>query len=332
MGWIKRNLFFVISVVIGLGLTGYCGYLLYSAMNDNSDAASQYNNALASLQQLQQQAPFPSKENIAVARVDEGELQKFLGDFRKRFQPFPTPPAKDDKGFSQYLEDSLVRFRAGATNAGVELPPQYEFSFSSLLGRLNYAPGAIAAWMQQLEEISAILDILYEAKINYLETICRVPVAADDSGTGDCLLQTVPVTNVWGIVTPYRITFRGFSEELAAVLEGFARSSNCFIVKSVEVTGDKSAGMAQSVQPMPQVEQSMVAYTPQVRMPVQAYVDRGGPRLPGTRGYVPRPVTPVPQAPVAAPVMPLGPTIILREEPLSVTILVDVVKLKASEH
>ena len=328
MGWIKRNLFFVISVAIGLALTGYCGYLLYSALDSNSGVSDEYKTTLASLETINQKLPFPSKENIQIARADQAKVTAFLADFRGRFQGFPLPPPEDDKGFSQYLEDSLVRFRGGATNAGVQLPPDYDFSFSSLRGKLNYPPGAIVAWMQQLQEISAILNILYAGKINFLQSLCRVPVSADDAGSGDCLLQTVPVTNVWGVVTPYKITFRGFSEELAAVMDGFARSSNCFIIKSVEVSADKTASVAEMSQATPESEPPMMAFNPAPRMPNPVFS-----RLPGLAGLrsQPPPVTPAPRAQTVAPVTPSGPVIVLREEPLSVTLLVDAVKLKA-EH
>ena len=44
------------------------------------------------------------------------------------------------------------------------------------------------------------------------------------------------MTNDAQIVTPYIIAFRGFSRDLAAVLQGFAQASNCFVVKTLNVT------------------------------------------------------------------------------------------------
>jgi hypothetical protein len=329
MAWIKRNLFFVISIAVGLLLTGYCGYLLYSSLDANSGVSDDYNTTKSNLEAIEQKTPYPSSENIQAAKADQERVHQFLTEFRKRFAPFPAPPTKDDKGFKSYLEDSLVQFRAQATNAGVQLPPDYAFAFSSLIGKLNYPPDSISPWMHQLQEISAILDILYHAKINYLASLCRVPVSIDDTGGGDCLLQAATVTNLWGVVTPYKITFRGFSTEIAAVIEGFARSSNCFIIKAIDVVPDLS------VQPMAAqsaMQQPMFAYTPMPQMPNPAYNRTMRERGPPGMRPPPAPVAQAPVVPIAVLAGPAPPAIILSENPLLVTVSVDVVKLKVSEH
>ena len=126
------------------------------------------------------------------------------------------------------------------------------------MGKLTYPTANIGPWMQELEEIDAILDILYRAKINYLSGLQRVPVSADDTGAGDFLAATT-AANQWGMVTPYKITFRGFSAEIAAVMEGFARSSNCFIIQAIVVSQDTTV---QSAVSQPPSEQPAAAYAP----------------------------------------------------------------------
>jgi hypothetical protein len=336
MVWIKRNLFFVISMAVGLLLTGYCAYLLYSSLNANSGVSEDYKSTLDNLRAMQQKPPFPSTDNIQAAKADQDKVRRFLADFRTRFASFPAPPAEDAKGFQTYLADSLVRFRAAATNAGVQLPADYSFSFSGLIGKLTYPPGNIGPWMQQLEEISAILDILYHAKINYLGGLQRAPVSADENGSADCL-PAITVTNQWGIVSPYKVTFRGFGAEIAAVMEGFARSSNCFIIKAVAVEPDRSVQPV-AVQTPPQ--QPVATYIPPPRYNPYPYpypeLNRPYDSM-GRPGFRPplRPMSPVaaaPSAPSAVAAVAAAPVTILSESPLLVTISVDVVKLKASDH
>jgi len=328
MAWIKRNLFFVIGVAVGLLLTGYCGYLLYSSVNANAGVSEDYTSKLSNLQAMQQKSPFPSTENIEAAKADQTHIRMFLANFRKRFEPFPAPPSEDERGFETYLKDSLIQFRAEATNAGVQLPPDYAFSFSGLIGRLNYPVGNIAPWMQQLEEIGAILNILYEAKINYLAGLQRAPVSPDDNAAGDCLTVTT-VTNQWGIVSPYKITFRGFSAEIAAVLEGFARSSNCFIIKAIDVAPDTSVQQSTPQQPVPPQAATSYIFPPRYASPGFSPLERER----GASRYRPAP-PPVAAAPVpgAAAAASSASLIVLSERPLLVTLFVDVVKLKASEH
>jgi hypothetical protein len=330
MAWIKRNLFFVIGAAVGLILTGYCSYLLYKSLGDNAGVSDDYKTTLSSLQDLQQKSPYPSKENVQAAKADRDRVHKFLADFTKRFEPFPAPVLTDEKGFQAYLDDTLVRFRSQAQDAGVLLPEDFEFAFGGLAGKLTYPPENIGPWMQQMEEIGSILNVLYQAKINALLALGRVPVSPDDTGSG---LASAPVTNQWGVVTPYQITFRGFSAEIGAVLEGFARSSHCFIVRSLVINPDTT------VQPMTEETaqpQGAVNWAPQYRSPAPTpRFDRYGP---GDRHGPPNFTRQAPryvQSPVysyAAPAAPAGPVTILSENPLSVTITVDVIKLKASEH
>jgi hypothetical protein len=338
MVWIKRNLLFVISVAVGLLLTGYCGYLLYNSLDANSGVSDEYKTTLGNLEGFEEKVPYPSKENIQAAKADQDRVRSFLAEFRKSFAAFPPTPVKDDKGFKIYLEENLVRFRAEAADAGVQLPPDYDFSFSGLIGKLNYSPGSITPWMRELQEMSAILKILYQAKINYLSTLCRVPVSIDDAGSVDCLLQATTVTNQWGVVTPYKITFRGFSTEIAAVMEGFARSSNCFIIKAIDVAPDTTVQPI-VVQTVAQPQPAAPAYAPPPRDPYQnppLYPGErhGGP--PGMRPpltpYRPPPVNQAPAVPNPAAAMAAPPAIILTENPLLVTISVDVVKLKTAER
>ncbi len=327
MAWIKRNLFFVITAAIGLAVTGYCGYLLYAALADNSAVGDEYTTTVNSLKDLQQKKPYPNKDNIKSAKADQDRVQAFLADFRKAFAPFPIPPKEDDRGFKDHLERTIYQLGWDATNAGVLLPDDYAFSFSQIRDKLSYSPECIVPWMQQLEEIKVICHILYRSKINYLEMLQRCPVCSDDPPGSD-YLQASSTTNQWGVVTPYKVMFRGFSTEVAAVLAGFAGSSNCFIVKDIDVTQSKA--------PLPQVVVPVApqpVYVPTPQPQPNPYLMNGGmeSRRMGERGEYSREFRrPPPQAAAApaAPPTPAGPVTILSESLLFVTVSVDIVKLK----
>jgi len=329
MAWIKRNLYFVITVAVALGVTGYSGYLLYSAVNANAEASDKYASAKSSLDDLLHKSPFPSPDNISRAEEEAKRVRTFLAEFRKPFSPFPTPPVLDVREFNTYLQKIIAQFGAEATNAGVGMHPEYAFSFSQQVNKINHPPEAIAPWMQELEEIKAILQILYTAKINYLEKIKRVAVCADDSGSDD-YIQFNNTTNQWGVVAPYMVNFRAFSAEIANVLAGVASSSNCFIVKAIYVSP--------SMVPLPDltVTQPAAAPPPQYFRPQpptdQFSQNPRGRGRPGEGGEyrIPRAYAPVQQQPVAV-AAPAGPETFLFEKPLFVTIYIDVVKLKPAE-
>jgi hypothetical protein len=333
MAWIKRNLYFVITVVLGLGVTGFCGYLLFSALDQNKADSDKYFSDKGNLENLQKKAPYPDQHNIQAAVADADRVRTFLDEFHKPFASFPQPPKLDDQQFKEHLQKTIMQFGAQATNAGVGLPPGCAFSFSSQMNVLNYASDSIAPWMQELTEIRAILQILYNAKINYLEKIKR-PAVSGEEITSDDYTQASTTTNTWGVVkTPYMVNFRAFSAEIANVLAGIAASSNCFIVKTIYVSPSREPlpqlidlqPPAPAPAPVPRYQYPLPEATPNPFM--QQNDARRGFR---ERRPVPPPMqyaTPVYQAPVA----PAGPVTIVSETPLFVTLYIDVIKLKAPE-
>jgi len=327
MAWIKRNLYFVIIVVVGLGLTGYCGYMLSAALSQNATAMASFNEATNSLIQLQNSKPFPSPENIKAMEVDGDRVRTFKGEFLKAFSGFPTPPKLNDHQFKDYLEKTISQFGAAATNAGVNMNPGYAFGFALQLPQYNFPAECIAPWMQELQEMSAILHILYGAKINYLEHLHRPLVA--DSDTSEDSFQFKTSTNANGVVTPYKLEFRAFSGEIANVLAGFAASSNCFIVKAPII--EKSMAQLPDVpQPAPP---PVVAPLPFARPRPTNPDDPFGGKSRGDPSDRRQRMAPPPQQVQASPTpaAPTAPVTILREKPFFVTLYIEVVKLKALE-
>ncbi len=324
MAWVKRNLIFLIIIAVGLGshrvwrVSSVCGVL-----GANQGISSEYSSTVDQVQTLQKATPPPTKENIDAAKADQKRVEQFLTTFKKAFAPFPTAPTVDDRGFVEHLALMLRQFGMEATNNGVQLPNDYYFSFSEQRQNVRFSAECLDPLMQEMEEVKIILRILYAAKINYLENLQRIPACQDDNSGEDCL-YTSSISNQWGLVTPYKVTFRGFSTEVASVLMGFADSSNCFVVKYLNVRP--------SFAPLPQVSDTEPAAQQQMYMQPQYAApppmdDEGGEGR-SRRNYrrqMPQQMMPTqPEATGPAP-----PETILRETPLYVTMVVDVVKLNA---
>jgi hypothetical protein len=237
MAWIKRNLFFVISMAVGLALTGYCAWLFYQDFGKNSEVAKDEADVTSQYDALvnNPKIPYPSEENIQHAREDQAQVKQLVDELRTSFTPFPTPSNLDAKGFSEYLENSIFDLKTRATNAGVTLPDNFAFAFTDQRNKLNYPTECIPLWMQQMAEIKVICDILYRAKVNTLLALRRVPMSPSNDMivTSEDLMDARIVPTPFGTATPYKIELKCFSKELAAVLDGLARSSNCFVVKNI---------------------------------------------------------------------------------------------------
>jgi hypothetical protein len=132
----------------------------------------------------------------------------------------------------------VAQLNASAKKAGVILPPQFYYGFQGQANQLNFSLAGMRTMSHQMAEIQKFCEILFDAKINRLESVARARAGVDDDNpaiSGAELTDESIRTNRLGTVYPYRLTFRCFSGELASVLEGFANSPHGFLVKAVEV-------------------------------------------------------------------------------------------------
>ena len=251
MGWIKRNLFFVIGGIIALLLLGAAGFYNYQSWDHNSAALTRLNEIYATLQQLGNQKPSPGNakvNNIQTAKDQELQVKKWIDEADNYFvpiKPVPDAPEVSSEAFASALRRTIDQLQREAVTSSVQLPPKYGFSFEAQRWIVRFAPGSLAPLAVQLGEVKTISEILFAAHVNSIDGIQRVRVSDDDTaGPQTDYLNDTSVTNDHAVLTPYVITFRGFSSELGAVLAGFASSPNGFIVNGFNVA---PAGIASQI-------------------------------------------------------------------------------------
>jgi len=247
MAWIKRNLYFVIGSAVALALMGMAGWFLYSKWQLNNDFMTKLNEDYAELGNLNSQKPHPGSgqvDNIKAAKEQRAEVIEFQKTVQKSFLRIPRPAglaevAKlTDRDVAAALSRTIFQLQRDATNASVTMPQDYSFSFQTQRPKVAFAAGSLDPIAEQLAEVKTLCDVLFRAKINSLESIRRERVSADDSAAGASqtdYLGNKSVTNELAVMTPYELTFRCFSSELASVLGGFASSPYGLIVKTINV-------------------------------------------------------------------------------------------------
>jgi len=341
MDWIKRNLAFVISAIVALGLMGVAGFYNFSGWKHNADELEKLNAAYVELTRLNTLNPHPGGgkvDNIKLAREQQKELQGYIAKVARHFLRIPAIPDTGTKvtgkEFASTLQQTIDQLQRDATNNSVILPPKYKFSFEAHLGRVQFAPGSLPLLAGQLGEIKVIASILNQAKVNALDGLRRTRVSADDAaGSPADYLEARSTTNELAVITPYEVTFRCFTPELAAVLSGMAASPHGLLVKSVNVEPVASSVATDSVMG------AAATYAPQpVATPTGdqdlAFSRRYGAAGGGGRsrfGPAAAPMTPAAPAAVAAPVARPAVQTLVKERQLRVTMLIHVVKLQPSK-
>lgn len=244
MGWLKRNMFFAIGGAAALLLLGAAGFYDFQSWSHNQKAFADLNDVYGRLTSLNQQQPSPGDtqhNNIQAAQDQARQLRQWMGETTNYFQPIaPIPkPGRtplSNSAFSDALHQTLAQLQSDAAAANVALPPQFYFSFTVDQDRLTYARGSLRPLSVQLGEVKAISEIIFKEGVNGLDGIQRVAVSPDDAGGPQTdYLTEQPVTNSMAVLVPYLVTFRGFSQDIARVLEAFAQSPHGFIVKNISV-------------------------------------------------------------------------------------------------
>jgi len=251
MGWIKRNLFFTIGGVIALLLLGAAGYYDYKSWSHNSTAFGQLNEIYGTLKEFGDQKPSPGNaktDNIKTAKDQEREVRDWVnqtGDYFKPIAPIPDLPEVTSEDFAAALRRMIVQLQREADTASVLLPPNYGFSFEAQRSLVKFAPDSLQSLAVQLGEVKTISEVLFASRVNSLDGIQRVRVSNDDTaGPQSDYGSDISVTNNLAVLTPYVVTFRGFSAELASVLGGFAVSPHGFIVTGINVQPAGAAAQA----------------------------------------------------------------------------------------
>jgi hypothetical protein len=324
MGWVKRNLYFLIGSLVALVLMGVGGFYLWSKINEEASVTEEIGKQYDLLKELSKQNPHPGEagsktDNVQAAKDQDKALRAYVAKARGYFQrttPIPDAPKVTGAEFATQLPNTVAQMTREAQQASVLFPTNYYFSFEAQRQLVTFDPASLDKLAVSLGDIKALCEILFNAKINYLEAVKReVLSATNDTQSGDYLsLKTV--STPLAELTPYELDFRCFSAELAAVLSGLANSPYGIVVKTVNVE--------------PAVVNSDIN-TPGNFVPPNAQFPPPFVQRPRTREErYNLPAMQYSSPPVAAPPPPVMPTQVtfLTEHPLRVTLQVVFIKLK----
>lgn len=318
MSWAKRNLYFLISCIVAVVLLGAAGWYCYTEWQGNNASWDALNQAYVQLKQISDEPITPNQENVHTARAQVKDIQALNGNLRQYLTPIPPIPTNasklDDRALAPAIRDTIRQLRVDA-GANITLPLDYAFSFSAQRDKTAYVPQSWGQLAQQLGEVKAICDILFSNRINSLESIQREHTADDLNAAAQQpdYMEFVGVTNNNTVMTPYQVIFQCFDDKLGGVLASFANQPYGIMVRTLQV---EPAEMTPGEMSAPTQFQPTPTFTPG-RAPNRD--------MPGYRG-IPAPAAPAP-APTAAPAATGGLPVIVDENRLRVTMLLEVVKI-----
>lgn len=342
MAWIKRNLALVIGIAVSLLLlVGAGGYLIANEAQDyaRDEDLAKLKVKLDSLRS----GTFPSEANIGAVRTNVTQVLKFTAEAERILAT--EPPKLANVSFSVHLPRVLDEMRRDATNAGVELPPKYDFTFGEVKGMSRIPGYGIEPLNSRLAEMKTICDVLFKARVRGIESLQRLAAFADEPKGPDLLLDRTEQTNslATGVnvtITPYRVVFRGFSGDLAVVLNTLSGTKEFFVVREVLVEPLGGAGLMNPGLMNPGLMNPGMMNPGMMTPGMMTPGPFGGPGPGGAPGMLAPGMTTPPPPGGFRPVAPKAPGMvgaqpvsksslvkILDEQPLRITLVLDVIKV-----
>lgn len=332
MLWIKRNLVLVIGIAVSLLLLGGAAYYLYNNELEDFARDGELEQMKVKLDQLST-GIFPSEDNIAAVRSNVVQVLQFSTEAERMLAQEPVKAGT--QRFSVLLPRVLDELLRDATNAAVELPPKYKFTFGEVMGMPSIPSYGLEPLGSRLAEIKTICEVLFKARVRGIESLQRVAAFADEPKGPDLLLDRAEQTNslapgVNVTVTPYRVVFRGFSGDLSTVLNTLSSTKEFFVVRQVDVEsatpGIGGAGLMNQGIMNPGMMTPGAFGAPGPGAPPGMSTPGLAPMGPpgGVRPGVPKGLGGVGTAP---PVPKSSLTKILDEHPLRISLVLDVIKV-----
>lgn len=253
MAWLKRNLIFVVSGLVALGVLGFATVYMMSKKELNETVTADLQNKQSEWNRLNQKDPHPgtdSLDNITSAQVEQKKVTAVLEEARTHYEMMSATNTIDNATFKKMLDDSLYELKQQAAASGVETPQDFGFTFTSQRNELRFPEASLVPLKSRLEDIKDICSVLYNSKVHGITSLKRPTVAEEESALGaQDYHSNSPVTNSLAVITPYELTFRGFSAEVSSVLHGFATSEKFMVVKWVKSARGQNATFSEA-QPM----------------------------------------------------------------------------------
>jgi hypothetical protein len=336
MAWLKKNLVLVASGSVVLVLLGLAGYFLWTQISKELEVTASLGEQSTKLDGLLALDPQPTPQNITAAQDQEKEMERFLADVKKAFVPLAYDTNLDSGQFKVLLDTTVDQLRREAERAGVKLNRDYAFTFSSQKSLMSFDQNQIKPLSMALVEIRDLTRIFINARVLSLDGIRRVAFANDSpslmSGQSDTWTRKI-TTNDLAYIVPYEFVFHGFTPELAAVLQGLAKSPHSFVVKNVAVDTSPSALLdTNAANPDGTSPSPVMAPTFPGGMNA-AMAARYGLRGRGRYGQPSAAVAPESAVPTG-PALPKrgGMEVLLEEKPFRAVLWIDVIRLRDPEE
>ncbi len=241
MVWLKRNWMLLVILLVAAGLLAGAIVYLVAMMGARSKAAKELKEKQDNLSRLVNFDPSLDDANIQKIKEEIQWFKSYTPQLAALLQPDTNVVLNlDDQAFKSRLDTTVSDLNNKAASAGVTVRAKYSFTFDQQRTMVRFPANSVPVLASQLNEIQELCEILFRSKVHSLDTLRRVRAYPDEpAGSADYIDGSSIVTNNTAggdvVITPYDLSFRGFTAELSSVLQELSKSKVFFNVKRLSV-------------------------------------------------------------------------------------------------
>jgi len=171
----KKSIILSVGGILAVGVLGVASYLLYSGISEFARTQDSLRNTKMELERYYAQDPFPSPANVAIeARNVASQEDWFTRIMASLRRGQITSSDRSPSIFIRTLDKSKPRLRACAETNGVELAEGCEFGFARYFaGGERPGPDDVPRLTEQMAIVEELVTVLFEEKVSRLERVQR---------------------------------------------------------------------------------------------------------------------------------------------------------------
>ncbi|MCD8533833.1 MAG: Amuc_1100 family pilus-like protein [Verrucomicrobia bacterium] len=222
--------------VLLIGGAGYFAFLQYNSFTQSQQTLQSERSTWEGLETKSPHPGTPNLDNIRSATNDLARVQQLFDTTQRLFRPVPPITISNAFDLNIAVNRTISSLNKQASLYGVTVPNSYNFTFRGQKEVIDFkSKGSIPKFAYHLNNVEKLVQAVYNARVHSLESIKRVRVDETDENSFGIMQNLGMTQDEFLLYTPYEISFKGFSSELASVLENLTNSEDVYIVKAMNV-------------------------------------------------------------------------------------------------
>jgi hypothetical protein len=234
--WLRQNTLLVGFIAAFLIVLAVVGWLLWGQYDIWQATQTELTDKLSRLEQLQNNDPSLTEDNVAIAGENEKRLQETQQQLQQKIGrvKIPLSTITNNIEFTKHLRGTINHLEAKTTAAKISIPKDFKFGFrlyATVAPRNNQE--RLERLAIQVSVVQKLTELMIENKVEQIESIRRVAIEPSTviAGDDDILADSISIhLQEHYEAMPFELQFLCSADALQKLLNQIAAADKFFFV------------------------------------------------------------------------------------------------------